>query len=433
MSDLVTVDDLAYDQIHYSSTPPIFWDHIELPDDPDVWDGGVSAAKDAGMYVTFSFTGSQISVYGRVVPAANGSQQPLSLYSVGSQKLQAFIPDDVTEATDNVAFFNSSVMPYGQYTLVVNITRADSNAPYFLDYFRYNTTNPDAPSSSSSTSTSSTGTSTGIPSATGIASSGASSSSSPLVGAIVGGVLGGVAFLAAVVFAFFCYRMRKRKAKIFLSPNGEKTSPTSITPYVLADGASSQARFSDMPALPVGAPSMQQYGSTHSLGTATPSENRTSKAAMARQERYLHPLGGPSSAYGDEYLGAPGPASSVHSPSSHSSSHPSSRSHTHSNHSPHSTVHDLPAFASRGRAHAKGTRSESAGLLGATSSGPSSPTQPHPNAQQPQDSGLRFEPGVTPSDVAPVLPPGATPGPIRSTATMSEVARADIPPAYTPE
>lgn len=210
-------------------------------------------------------------------------------------------------------------------------------------------------------------------------------------------------------------------------------APTSVTPYILPEGAGSQAPFRDIPSLPAGAPSMGQYGSTHSLGTAAPSDHRSSKAAMARQERYLHPPGGPSgsSPYVDEYLGAPG--SSVHSPSSHSSSHPSSRSHTHSNHTPQSTLRALPTFAPRSKAHAKGMRSESAGLLGATTSGPSSPTTPHRNARQPQDSGLRFESGVTPSAVAPVLPPGAAPGPTRSAGMMSEVARADVPPAYTPD
>ncbi|KAI0719732.1 hypothetical protein C8T65DRAFT_736296 [Cerioporus squamosus] len=433
MSDLVTVDDLAYDQLRYSNSATLFWNPVSLPDDPNVWDGGVQVASQAGLSVEFSFTGSQISVYGRVVPAVGGAQQPLSLYSVGSQKLQAFIPDDVTEATDNVAFFNSSVLPYGQYTLVVNVTRVDADAPYSLDYFRYNTTNPNAASGSSS-STSSTGAATGTGSVTEtqVDSSGASSSSSPPVGAIVGGVLGGVALLAAAVFAFFCYRIRKRRLKIFLSPNGEKSSPTSVTPYVLPDHSGSQARFSDIPSLPAAG----QYGSTHSLGTAPPSDRRSSKAAMARQERYLHPPGAPSgsSAHGDEYLGAPAPGSSLHTPSSHSSSHPSSRSHTHthSNHSPLSTVRDLPTFAPRGKVHAKGTRSESVGLLGAAA-GPSSPAHPHAHARQPQDSGLRFDSGVTPSAVAPVLPPGATPGPIRSAGTMSEVARADVPPAYTPD
>ena len=129
----------------------------------------------------------------------------------------------MTEATDNVAFFNSSVMPYGQYTLVVNVSRASPNAPYFLDYFRYNTTNPDgAGPSSSSTSTSSTGTATGTGSTDGVPSGSSSSSSTP-IGAIVGGVLGGIALLAAVVFTSLCYRMRKRKSRIFLAQNGEKT------------------------------------------------------------------------------------------------------------------------------------------------------------------------------------------------------------------
>ena len=58
MSDLVTVDDLAYGQLDYSSTPTLFWNAIDLPDDPNVWDGGVNAATAAGLSVMFSFTGA---------------------------------------------------------------------------------------------------------------------------------------------------------------------------------------------------------------------------------------------------------------------------------------------------------------------------------------------------------------------------------------
>ena len=60
MSDLVTVDDLAYDQIDYSSTPTLFWNSINLPDDPNVWNGGVNAATAEGLSVQFSFTGTSL-------------------------------------------------------------------------------------------------------------------------------------------------------------------------------------------------------------------------------------------------------------------------------------------------------------------------------------------------------------------------------------
>ncbi len=162
-----------------------------------------------------------MSVFGRVEPARNGSQQPLSLYSVGSQNLQAFIAPDVTTVQDNVVFFNSTIMAYDQYTLIINVSRASADAPYFLDYIRFNTTNPNtgaSPSSNSTSSTMSISSTTG--SASGSASSSVKSTYSP-VGAIVGGVIGGVVLIAAAILACFCYRVRKRGSGTYVGESIE--------------------------------------------------------------------------------------------------------------------------------------------------------------------------------------------------------------------
>ncbi|KAI0766999.1 hypothetical protein C8Q74DRAFT_1277409 [Fomes fomentarius] len=455
MSDVVTVDDLEFDKVHYSSTPTAFWDTYVPENAADVWDGELHRASTPGLSATLSFTGSQVSVFGRVEPASNNGQQPLSLYSVGSQKLQAFIPEDVTSPVDNLAFFNSSVMPYAQYTLVINVSRVDAGTPYLLDYIRFNTSNPDTGASNSGQSSTTTSTAamseTGTPGSLGVSSA---SPSTP-VGPIVGGIIGGVAVLAVIIFAFLCHRIRKRRARLepFHSNESKRLSPSAhITPYVLPDHAASQSLLEDapdrsytpVPRTSTVSPSMRQLGSTHSLGFASGSPS--GKAALARahhqqqQQQRLAASAGPSgyehgydsvhdfsasttigmggvSAQGS---GSSGSAAGSHP--SHPSSHPNShsQSYANSNHSPHSTLRDLPPASPHARG--KGARPR-----------PSS-QQPHPQMQtrtQPQDSGLRFEPGITPSDVAPVLPVAA--GPIRSAGTASEVARADIPPAYTPD
>ena len=162
---------------------------------------------------------------------------------------------------------------------------------------------------------------------------------------------------------------------------------------------------------------------------------------MTQQQQYLSAEVRPSHAYEHGYDSAHDFAASSTAGSgggggsargSGSGSNPSSQSRTYSNHSPHSTLRDLtpappPRTTPRAVGRSKGTSLQS----------PSSRSSPPPATRQPQDSGLRFEPGVTPSDVAPVLPalplPGVAGAGIRSTGSASEVARADIPPAYTPD
>lgn len=244
MSDVVTVDDLEFDKVHYSSTPTLFWDLYVPEHAADVWDGELHRASTPGLSATFSFTGpslqppcflresqpnspaipftgSQVSVFGRVQPASNNGQQPLSLYSVGSQKLQAFIPEDVTSPVDNLAFFNSNVMPYAQYTLVINVSRVDTSTPYLLDYIRFSTANPDTGATNSGQSSTTTSSAAISDTATPRSSGASSPSLSAPVGAIVGGVIGGLAVLAIIIFAYLCYRIRKRRARLNPSDSNE--------------------------------------------------------------------------------------------------------------------------------------------------------------------------------------------------------------------
>lgn len=179
--------------------------------------------------------------------------------------------------------------------------------------------------------------------------------------------------------------------------------------------------------------SLAQHSSTHSFGySAGGPTGKRREAALARAYDQV-PLSA-GHAFSPEGGTAHEASSTAHSVNGSGtdtspSTHADLSSHAHSTHtpSPHSTVHDLPNIANASRnSKARAARSE---RTGQSTGAPSASTSRLP-AQQPADSGMRFQPGVTPSDVAPVLPPGV-PGPIRSAATQSEVARADIPPAYT--
>ncbi|KAL1941412.1 hypothetical protein VTO73DRAFT_7229 [Trametes versicolor] len=445
-SDIVTVDDL-------SESPPfeysdVAFEPIPIPGDPAIWDGYVHVAREQGLSATLQFTGSQISVFGRVDPPQNGAEPPLSLYSVGDTKLQAFIPDVVTASVDNVAFFNSSVMPYGVYTLTINVTRASTDSPFYLDYVQYNTTDPSAVSAATTPASISSTSPTPVATTSAPAPANQASSSSPPVGPIVGGVVAGVVAISAVIVAFLCYRTRRRRPgdRAPLSPlDPASPSASRITPYVVPAHARSQSRFSEGQPASTSAlysPGMREVAnaSAYSLGASTsagepvkgyyPGSGKGARASPGPQHRQYNTASLGTSAYatsssgGASSYGGPGPASAFGG--THSHTHSNSRAHA--SPSPMSSVHDLPNFVGRGVAgHTKGQRSEAEALLAGSELGAGVGAGAGGGVQE--DSGVRFELGVTPSDVAPVLPPGAVP--IRSAATRSEVARADVPPAYT--
>ncbi|OJT06670.1 hypothetical protein TRAPUB_2473 [Trametes pubescens] len=424
-SDIVTVDDL-------SESPPfeysdVAFEPIPIPGDPAIWDG------------------------------------------VGNTKLQAFIPDVVTAPVDNVAFFNSNVMPYGVYTLIINVSSASTDSPFYLDYVRYNTTDPSAAVAASTSASVSSTSPTAAATTSAPAPTNLSSSSSPPVGPIVGGVVAGVVAISAVIIAFLCYRMRRRRpgaraplspldpaSRMFLFPLQSisddlahhlvpTASVSRITPYVVPAHARSQSRFSE--GLPTAASALYSPGmrevagaSAYSLGASTSAgepvkgyyqgSGKGARVSPGTQHRQYNNASPGASAYAASSSGAassyagPGPASAFGG----THSHPNPNSRAHASPSPMSSVHDLPNFVGRGSAgHTKGQRSEAEALLAGSELGVGVGAGVGVGVQE--DSGVRFEPGVTPSDVAPVLPPGAVP--IRSAATQSEVARADVPPAYT--
>ncbi|KAJ8474846.1 hypothetical protein ONZ51_g6939 [Trametes cubensis] len=91
--------------------------------------------------VQFPFKGTRVAVYGSIwPPTATYAPLTLSAYSVlgwDYEDKPAMIPfqaPNLTSPKNDVNFFTSDEMPFGEYVLTINITRASEDSPYYLDY-----------------------------------------------------------------------------------------------------------------------------------------------------------------------------------------------------------------------------------------------------------------------------------------------------------
>ncbi|KAH9894041.1 hypothetical protein C8Q73DRAFT_790619 [Cubamyces lactineus] len=105
--------------------------------------------------VQFPFKGTRVAVYGSIwPPTATYAPLTLSAYSVlgwDYEDKPAMIPfqaPNLTSPKNDVNFFTSDEMPYGEYVLTINITSASEDSPYYLDYITVDVPGP-GPSSSS--------------------------------------------------------------------------------------------------------------------------------------------------------------------------------------------------------------------------------------------------------------------------------------------
>ena len=158
--------------------------------------------------------GTRVAVYGSLrSPLQTDAPLPLTKYSIPEWDyggVPAMIPyqaPNVTAPQNDVNFFTSDILPYGTYTLTINVTTASSGAPFYLDYIAVEVPGP-APSSStpsSSLQTSASSTPTHLP------AEGLIPQHHRPIGAIVGGVLAGVLGIVGAFFVFFCYMRQKRR------------------------------------------------------------------------------------------------------------------------------------------------------------------------------------------------------------------------------
>ena len=157
--------------------------------------------------------GTRVAVYGSLRPPLQTDvPPPLTKYSIpewdygGVPAMIQYQAPNVTAHQNDVNFFTSDVLPYGTYTLTINVTTASPGAPFYLDYIAVEVPGP-APCSSMFSS---------------FEQSTASSIAARLpieiipqhhrsIGAIVGRVLPGVLGVLVAFIVFFCYMKQKRR------------------------------------------------------------------------------------------------------------------------------------------------------------------------------------------------------------------------------
>ncbi|KAI0920923.1 hypothetical protein AcV7_002920 [Taiwanofungus camphoratus] len=455
----IDVDSADTSQIEYDPTGADPWFFTHSTGNGGVFDSTLSEVHGpAG--VVFRFNGTRVLVLGSVLPPQNGTGPPVSQYSMDGGKAVPFIATAPTTEEDGVTFFDSGTLPYGHHQVVINVTDASGASPYLLDYIAYYPTNVTQSSSSLSSvspphsSISFTGgaSTTGISTSGGLSSSistgstpssnsstvfgdGSASSGSHPVGAIVGGVVGGVVGLVALLSAIFlfckCRRNRSypytsahrdtigrpfspRDSNIFDLPaltiflvlfidfDSPVMFPSTVTPYVLSSDE------------PVSTAQMSEGGSLVAWQNSTEGQDHSSLPAAGRPALASYPVaadtsqGGPSVAWqtrSDEHTIASSfphlsPFASQPSLRSPEASQP-----TYSTH-PIASNAIIPQVSGGNQGSASGPISG-----GATSKAVLSATPPQVSPPtQHLDSGIRFGPEMTPSEVEPVeSPPMYTP------------------------
>ncbi|PIL25855.1 hypothetical protein GSI_11608 [Ganoderma sinense ZZ0214-1] len=174
-----------------------------------IHDRTLSATVVGDVSAAVTFTGTRVSVYGSLRPPLQTDVPlPLTKYSIlewdygGVPAMVPYRAPNVTAPQNNVNFFTSDILPYGTYTLTINVTTANPDAPFYLDYIAVEVPGPALSSSTPLSSLSSTAfsTSTHLPIEAFILHH-------RLASAFVGGVLG--VLVAFVVF--FCYFKQKHR------------------------------------------------------------------------------------------------------------------------------------------------------------------------------------------------------------------------------
>ena len=98
---------------------------------------------------------------------------------------------------DNVLFYHSGEMPFGQYTLSIYVGHAEDDASFFLDWIEYNTTSATASTSSSASH------------ATQSEQGGNAVHPKSSLAVIIGGAVGGVVLLAMIGLCIFWWMKRR--------------------------------------------------------------------------------------------------------------------------------------------------------------------------------------------------------------------------------
>ncbi|KAF9021347.1 hypothetical protein BDZ89DRAFT_1116005 [Hymenopellis radicata] len=178
----------------------------------------LSSSTHEGDFLTVTFTGTEIIVYGTYNKNSGGV--------VTSYAIDNGLATPVTHSASGDSpqyrqqFWDSGTLDMAEHHLdltMVHVNTLDRGftTSVWIDYF--NVTSVPATNTSSTTVTPSTSGSGSSSTALSGSTSGAHSSSPP-VGAIVGGIIGGVALVIIAIALWLWYRARKRRALLYNPP-----------------------------------------------------------------------------------------------------------------------------------------------------------------------------------------------------------------------
>ncbi|KAJ3862091.1 hypothetical protein EV359DRAFT_65928 [Lentinula novae-zelandiae] len=168
---------------------------------------------------SFSFAGSKIDVYGVFEWTATGNVDVDFVLDGETTSSSLFVPLNTVVVHPeilNYQLFSSGNLLAGNHTLIMNITQANGNQSFILDYLTYQPSfsflagKPNFTASASSASDSSL---LPLPSASNTGMTGAVIHNGMNIGAIVGGVLGGLIGIF-ISLLFFLWRWRRHRADI---------------------------------------------------------------------------------------------------------------------------------------------------------------------------------------------------------------------------
>ncbi|PIL25856.1 hypothetical protein GSI_11609 [Ganoderma sinense ZZ0214-1] len=181
-----------------------------------IYDGTLSATVVEDVSAAVTFSGTRVSVYGSLRPSLQTDvPPPLTKYSIPEWDyggVPAMIPyqaPNVTSPQNDINFFTSDILPYGTYTLTINVTTASSDAPFYLDYIAVEV--PGSAPSSSTPSSSNSLQSTASSTSTHLPIQAFTPQDRPPIGPIVGGCLAGVLGVLVAFAVFFCYFKQKHR------------------------------------------------------------------------------------------------------------------------------------------------------------------------------------------------------------------------------
>ncbi|KAI0667364.1 hypothetical protein C8Q78DRAFT_375050 [Trametes maxima] len=148
----VVVDNTRRDLLVFRDAPPI-------PDHPEAftawYNGTPGGASDeigyiynkslsgigaAGGSIEFRFQGTQVAVFGTLLPIHPDYPAPVTLYSINGNSTSKYTAPNVTNITNGVNFYTSPELPLGEHVLTINVTTAAALASFNLDWIEYNAT-----------------------------------------------------------------------------------------------------------------------------------------------------------------------------------------------------------------------------------------------------------------------------------------------------